>query len=182
LGNFNNTVTTINNITIGGEKDNIYIGGTTSASKVTLNHDLNVLHDSSINGNVNCYNTIKATNYESIDACGNLLIGGLLNTGSVPSRNLKLGNFNNTVTTINNITIGGEKDNIYIGGTTSASKVTLNYDLTVLHDTYINGNSITNRLGVGTSAVNSNYALDINGDTHIKGNLLQDSGYFIRQF
>ena len=54
-------------------------------------------------------------------------------------------------------TVGGAK--------TFSSIMTLNNGLTVSENTLID------RIGVGTSAVNTNYKLDISGNSHIKGNV-----------
>lgn len=109
----------VQTIHVGQGASSLDMGST--GSTVTANYNLTVLHDSSLNGNalvggnVSCYGVIKSTNYESVNAAGDMFIGGVLNTPSVSSRSIKIGNFNTTVNTVNGITIGGPQDTVTIG-------------------------------------------------------------------
>ena len=110
----------VQNIHVGQGASSLDFGN--SVSTVTANYNLTVLNDSSLNGNVLvggntcCYGVIKSTNYESLNAAGDMFIGGLLNTPSVTTRSIKIGNFNTTVNTINGITIGGPQDTVTLNG------------------------------------------------------------------
>jgi len=123
LGSNNSTFSLLNSgvqtIHVGQGASSLDMGN--SGSTVTANYNLTVLHDSSLNGNVlvggnaSCYGVIKSTNYESVNAAGDIFIGGLLNT-PLSSRSIKIGNFNATANTINGITIGGPQDTVTLNG------------------------------------------------------------------
>jgi len=328
--------TGVKTISLGGDASCIVMGN--ASSMVTANYNWSVLHDASINGNVVtggnlavlhdsslngnvtvggnvlCYTSIKATNYEGIDVCGNIFVGGF-NTIS-GTRNIAIGNFSsNTINTKNIIKIGGNQDQIILGGTISSSislktgpiiylnylslpnssagpgnqaagihigdngsldagylvvsydragyvmkspasntvvkldisglilpaatskivslrlpsganetidssyvvgvssidisnvflknyfissssqqvvdtsmsvlgQVSMGKSTSLISNTQldISGNTISSRIGIGTTSVNASYTLDVSGDTHIKGNVSQDSGYYIWQF
>ena len=126
--------TCANTIRMGGEAANVFIGNVAS-STTTVNSSLVTLKDASFNGNVviggksqmlgnttftNSY--VFSSYYDSSDTMGSINIGGL-NYSSLPgmvsnpgSRNIKVGNFNNSVDMSCVIYIGGAQDKILLGG------------------------------------------------------------------
>lgn len=100
---------------------NIYNNATNYVMDVSgsfrLSGDMNINNGGnlSVAGNVSCYATITATNYETSDICGNIFIGGF-NTIS-GTRYITIGNFSsNTINTRNIIKIGGTQDQLIWGG------------------------------------------------------------------
>jgi len=133
LASNNTTFNLLNNgvkyINMGGDASSVIMGNVTN-SLVTVNRDLTVLHDLSTNGiisavgNLQCYSTVRSVNYESIDPCGNIFIGGL-NSSAFPIRQIKIGNFNNPpYLTFNKIYITGPSDELFTYGKISNNSLT----------------------------------------------------------
>lgn len=131
-----------------------------------ISGSLRISGDMNVNdgGNLYCRNFINSSNYEGIDVCGNIFIGGM-NTIS-GTRNIQIGNFSsNTINTRNLIKLGGTQDQVIIGGT-----VTTSVSLKTGPILYLNYTSLPN-----SSAGTGNQASGI----HIGDNGSLDAGYMV---
>jgi hypothetical protein len=107
----------VNRINIGGEAASLYIGNANS-SKVVMNYDLNVLHDASINRNLEVNGVVQSIYYEGLNNSSNINIGGVYD-GS--GRIINIGHFDNDAGR-NYIYLSGPKDLLKIDGSASFVK------------------------------------------------------------
>lgn len=104
----------VNQINIGGDASYVYLASTQNGTVVSR-YNLNVLHDTSLNGNLQVGGNVKALNYEGLNQNSDIYIGGLFNVNG-GQRNIKVGNFTVSNYATNQIYLGGVNDNLILGG------------------------------------------------------------------
>jgi hypothetical protein len=147
--------TVVQTIYIGGAASSIMMGNS-SNSVITANCNLSIL------GNTQSYGVVKSGFYDSIDSCGNLFVGAL-NLPGISNRKIKMGNFNNTVTTICTITLGGPQDQLILGG---SGYIIISTPLKTTPIIYLNAVANSSSAGAGIHIADNAY-----------GGL--DAGYFV---
>jgi hypothetical protein len=125
----------VNQINIGGDASFVYLASFNNSTTVAK-YDLNVLHDTSLNGNLQVGQVIQTNYYEGLNRNSDINIGGLYNDSS-GIRTINVGNFNSSPDAINNIYLGGKKDNTVLGGNI---KINNNLQIgSILNVNYTNG-------------------------------------------
>lgn len=129
----------VNQINIGGDASYVYLSSFQNGTTVAK-YDLNVLHDTSLNGNLQVGQVTQSMYYEGLNRASDIKIGGLYNASGV-TRTVQIGNFNASPDMINNIYLGGKKDNTVLGGNI---KINNNLQIgSILNVNYTNGTDPT---------------------------------------